>query len=145
MSVEFRLLEPGEASVLDHVAEGVFDRGVDHDLCTEFLNDSRHHLAVAIDDGVVIGMASAVDYIHPDKTVELWINEVGVSPDRQRSGIGRRLVNALLEKADELGCREVWVAAERDDAGAQKFYSSLGGDADPLVMYTFRRRGPSDS
>ena len=55
----------------------------------EFLADSRHHLAVAVDEGRVVGMASAVHYVHPDKPPELWINEVGVAPTHRGLGIGR--------------------------------------------------------
>ena len=75
-----RILGPGDAAVLDHVAEGVFDNAVDPRWTAEFLADSRHHLAVAVDDGQVVGMASAVHYVHPDKPPELWINEVRVGP-----------------------------------------------------------------
>lgn len=67
MSVEVRILKPKDAHVLERVALGVFDNRFDPELSAEFLADPRHHLAVAIDDGTVVGMASAVDYVHPDK------------------------------------------------------------------------------
>ena len=75
-----RILGPGDAAALDRVAEGVFDNAVDPRWTAEFLADSRHHLAVAVDDGRVVGMASAVHHVHPDKPPELWIDEVGVAP-----------------------------------------------------------------
>jgi hypothetical protein len=75
-----RILGPGDAAALDHVAEGLFDDALDPRWTAEFLADSRHDLAVAVDDGEVVGMASAVHYVHPDKPPELWINEVGVAP-----------------------------------------------------------------
>src|SRR4051812_9880914 len=57
-SPDIRLLGPRDAHVLDHVARGVFDNEIDPHWTEEFLADPRHHLAVAVDDGVVVGMAS---------------------------------------------------------------------------------------
>ncbi|HEX8903522.1 MAG TPA: GNAT family N-acetyltransferase, partial [Longimicrobiaceae bacterium] len=88
MPFETRILGPGEARVLARVLPGVFDHQVDLARAAEFLADPRHHLAVAVEDGAVIGFASGVDYIHPDKPRELWIDEVGVAPERQGQGVG---------------------------------------------------------
>jgi hypothetical protein len=54
-----------------NVAAEVFDNPIDADLTAEFLGDARHHLAVAIDDGLVVGFASAIHYVHPDKPPQL--------------------------------------------------------------------------
>lgn len=56
--VAIRLLGPDDAGVLERVAEDVFDGPVDPRWTAEFLADARHELAVALDDGVVVGMAS---------------------------------------------------------------------------------------
>jgi aminoglycoside 6'-N-acetyltransferase I len=65
------LLSTGDGSILGSVAEDVFDNLVRMDLAVEFLSDPRHHIAVALDGGVVVGMASAVHYVHPDKPAQL--------------------------------------------------------------------------
>jgi hypothetical protein len=39
----------------------------------------RSETVVARDASVVVGFASGVHYVHPDKSPELWINEVGVA------------------------------------------------------------------
>lgn len=62
-----RILGPADAAVLDRVAPQVFDNAVDPRRAAEFLADPRHHLAVALDADVVVGMASGVHYVHPDK------------------------------------------------------------------------------
>ncbi|HEX8905170.1 MAG TPA: GNAT family N-acetyltransferase [Longimicrobiaceae bacterium] len=140
MPAETRILGPGEADVLARVLPGVFDDAIDLARTEEFLADPRHHLAVAIEDGVVIGFASGVDYIHPDKPRELWINEVGVAPERQGRGVGKAVVRALLDAARALGCREAWVLTERGNAPALGLYASLGGQEseEQPVMFTFR-------
>jgi hypothetical protein len=80
MTVEIKVLRSGDESVLANVAAEVFDNPIDADLTAEFLGDPRHHLAVAIDDGLVIGFASAIHYVHPDKPPQMWINEVAIAP-----------------------------------------------------------------
>src|SRR6185503_2317671 len=56
-------------------ASHVFDNPIDPRWAAEFLADGRHHLAVAFDGDVVVGMASAVHHLHPDKPPELRIYE----------------------------------------------------------------------
>ena len=89
-SAEVRVLTPADAWRFERIAEGVFDHSVQERLVAEFLADPRHSLAVAIADGLIVGMASGVRYVHPDKPSEFWINEVGVSPDYQRRGYAKR-------------------------------------------------------
>jgi ribosomal protein S18 acetylase RimI-like enzyme len=145
-SVVVRLLGPEEAEVLANVAPDVFDFDVRSKLAEEFLNDPRHHLAVALDGEQVVGMASGVHYIHPDQRAQLFINEVGVAPSHQRRGIGRRLVAALLSRARALGCTEAWVATEPDNDAARGLYAAAGAieDPEPFVLYAFplNQKGP---
>lgn len=137
MPVQIRLLNHEDACVLDDVAADVFDGPVDRALTEEFLADPRHHLAVAIVDGTVVGIASAVHYVHPDKPPQLWINEVGVAPNHQRKGIGRLLLLRLLAHGGELGCSEAWVGTEVDNRPARALYQSIGGREAPFVMYSY--------
>lgn len=125
--------------MLESVAPGVFDEPVEPRLLEEFLRDERHHLAVAIDQGQVIGFASGVHYVHPDKPPELWINEVGVAPSHQGRGVGKAVVRLLLEQGQRLGCREAWVLTERSNQAAMRLYASAGGREGPRdhVMFTF--------
>ncbi len=104
MTLEYRILRAGDAAVLDRVADDVFDGQVQPALAREFLGDERHHLAVAIDDGIVVGFASGVHYVHPDKPAELWINEVGVAPTHLRRGLAQALLRMLFDAGRALGC-----------------------------------------
>ena len=137
MTIDVRLLEPDEAGILDNVAEDVFDGPIDPAACAEFFADERHHLAVALDGDSVVGIASSLRYVHPDKRNEYWINELGVAPSHERQGIGTRLVNALLEHAREFGCEEAWLATEEENDVARKFYSAVGGKEHRAVYITF--------
>ena len=143
MSLEIRMLGPDDERVLARVAAGVFDHEIDPALSAEFLRDPRHHLAVALEAGTVVGFASGVHYVHPDKPPELWVNEVGVAPSHQRRGLGKQLLLMLFGRARELGCREAWVLTSPANGAAIRLYESAGGSdmADPPVMFTFRLDG----
>jgi GNAT superfamily N-acetyltransferase len=140
LSPTIRILGPGDASVLDRVAPGVFDNAIDPRWTAEFLADVRHHLAVAFDGDQVVGMASAVHYVHPDKPPELWINEVAVTSTHRSQGIGRQLLEALFERGRSLGCREAWVATEPSNTAARRLYAASGGveASQAFVMVEFR-------
>jgi ribosomal protein S18 acetylase RimI-like enzyme len=140
VSLDIRILGPGDEAVLARVAQGVFDHEVDPSLTAEFLGDSRHHLVVALDGDTVVGFASGVHYVHPDKPAELWVNEVGVAPSHQRQGLGRRLVHDLLALGSRLGCRDAWVLTSPANGAAVRLYESVGGSdlADAPMMFTFR-------
>jgi len=140
MTLEYRILGTGDAAVLDRVADDVFDNEIQPALAREFLDDTRHHLAVALDAGIVVGFASGVHYVHPDKPAELWINEVGVAPTHHRRGVAQALLRLLFDAARELGCEQAWVLTDRDNAAAMRLYASVGGDPGERehVMFEFR-------
>ncbi|HEY7236130.1 MAG TPA: GNAT family N-acetyltransferase [Gemmatimonadaceae bacterium] len=138
--IEVRLLDRDESSVLTRVAPGVFDNEPDARWTVEFFADPRHHLAVALDDELVVGMASAVHYVHPDKPPQLWINEVSVAETHRERGLGKRLLHCLIELAEELSCTEAWVLTDRENRAARRLYESIGAEAPPQesLMYTVR-------
>jgi ribosomal protein S18 acetylase RimI-like enzyme len=125
--VEVRILTSRDIALFDKVADEVFDNPINPELASAFLADPLHHIAAGIEDGVVVGFASGVDYIHPDKPAELWINEVGVAPPHHARGIGKRIVACLLEHGVSIGCRTAWVVTEAGNAPARALYVSAGG------------------
>jgi aminoglycoside 6'-N-acetyltransferase I len=139
MAVVIKVLERGDEAVLSRIAAGVFDNPIDPELTREFLEDLRHHIAVAIDGGLVVGFASGVHYVHPDKPPQLWINEVAIAPGHRRRGLGKAVLRALLALGQRLNCTEAWVLTDRTNVAAMALYASLGGaeGAD--------RQGPSDA
>lgn len=133
-----RMLSSSDAPVLSNVACGVFDNAVDAHWTAQFLSDPRHHMAVAVLEGQVVGMASGVHYVHPDKAPEFWVNELGVAPTQQRQGIGKRLLQTLLARARTLGCTEAWLGTEETNVAARRVYAAVGGHEQPMVYVTFQ-------
>ena len=140
MAIDIKLLGPQDTRALANVAPDVFDNPIDVARADEFLADPRHHLAVAVDDGLVVGFVSAVHYVHPDKpSPELWINEVGVAATHRGRGLGTRLLRAVFAVARGLGCAEAWVLTDRANTAAMRLYAAAGSTEAPTdhVMFTF--------
>lgn len=138
--IEVRMLGAHEAHLLDCLHDDVFDDAIDPAWRAEFFADPRHHLAVALDGDMVVGMASGVHYLHPDKPHELFINEAGVAQPYRSRGIGRRLLRALLAHATTLGCESAWVLTESSNRAARRMYAAAGGAEQPdaPVLIEFR-------
>lgn len=135
MTIQVRVLNSNEAYILNNLAPDVFDNPIDPRWTAAFFADTRHHLAAALDEETVVGMASGVHYVHPDKPPELFINEVGVSDAYQGQGLGRRLMDTLLEHARTLGCVAAWTLTEQGNTAARRLYSAVGGEEDACQIF----------
>ena len=121
------------------VDDGLFDNPVKPDRLAEFLSDPRHELMLARTEDRIVGMASGVIHLHPDKDPVMFINEVGVLEELRGQGIGRELVKTLCHHARRLGCSEAWIATEEPNIAARKAFTAAGGleDEDPVVLLTY--------
>lgn len=144
MNIEIKLLRQGDEKVLMSVAPDLFDNSIDPDLTKEFLGDARHHIVVAIEHGLVVGFASALHYVHPDKPPQMWINEVAVVSTHRRRGIAKAMLKSLFELGQAHKCTEAWVLTDRFNTAAMALYASLGGiegadegPSDATLGYTF--------
>jgi [ribosomal protein S18]-alanine N-acetyltransferase len=82
-----------------------------------------HHYVVALDgNGHVTGYGGLA--IAPP--AEAWIQNIAVRRDRQRLGIGRALLDALLAVADGRGVRSVLLEVAVDNEPAQRLYDAYG-------------------
>lgn len=143
MTIEIRRLTARDASLLERVADEVFDQPVDRERLTAYLAEPRHLMLVALADGIVVAQLAAVIHRHPDKPTELYIDEVGVAPQFQRQSIARRMLEAAFSIGRELGCEEAWVGTEPDNLPARGLYEQQGAEAEPFVMYVYDLRAPS--
>jgi ribosomal-protein-alanine N-acetyltransferase len=82
----------------------------------------RYYVAALTDDDTLLGYAglTVVD------TDESWVQNVAVRRDRQRTGIGRLLLEALLAEAARRGARRTLLEVAVDNAPAQKLYAGYG-------------------
>lgn len=140
MKTKIRLATISDLPVLEKVGDKLFDFPIIPERAIEFLNDPRHHLCLAFDNEDIIGMASAVHYIHPDKDPQLFVNEVSVLEEFQNKGIGRSLVKYLCEHGSAMGCNEAWVLTEGSNEAAKKTYLAADGteNKEPILMINFK-------
>ncbi len=98
--------------------------------------------ALAALDGeqIVGGVTAHVLPMTSTETSELFIYDVAVRRDRQRSGVGRRLIADLRDRAAAAGIEALFVPADNDDTHALDFYRALGGVASPVTLFTFGAR-----
>lgn len=55
-----------------------------------------------------------------------WLYSLAVAPDRQRQGLGRRMVEEAEARLKALGCRKVNLQVRASNAAVIGFYESLG-------------------
>ena len=139
MTIEIRYLGPGDEDLFERVAPEVFDNAIDRATLGHYLGTPGHHLIVAISNREIVGHLAAVVHRHPDlRPIELYVDEVAVTPALQRQGIAARLIDAAFALGRELGCAEAWVGTEPGNLPAKALYEARGVPAAPFVMYVFR-------
>jgi [ribosomal protein S18]-alanine N-acetyltransferase len=88
------------------------------------LANGHHYLVATEDDGSVLGYAGLA--VGQD---EAWINKNAVRRDAQRRGIGRTLLEALINEARRSGVHQILLEVAADNAAAQHLYAAEGFDA----------------
>ncbi|MBE6540608.1 MAG: GNAT family N-acetyltransferase [Ruminococcaceae bacterium] len=83
---------------------------------SEFLSSDTAVYLYCETEGILSGILSATLLFG-----EAEIENIAVSPDFRRRGIGKDLVNALKEK-----CEKIFLLVKEDNYGAIAFYASMG-------------------
>src|SRR5262245_7393654 len=101
--------------------------GVEQWTAAMFWNElaNGHRYQVVLDGDEVVGYAGLA--INPPD--EGWINNIAVRRDRQRSGIGRALLDDLIGEATRRGVRHLLLEVAADNAPAQHLYVRYGFEA----------------
>lgn len=88
------------------------------------LANGHHYLVATEADGSVLGYAGLA--VGQD---EAWINNIAVRREAQRRGIGRALLDALVDEARRNGVRQVLLEVAADNDAAQHLYAAYGFEA----------------
>lgn len=139
MTVEIHTVQPGDEALFARIADEVFDTPVDQEGLAQYLATPGHHLVVAIAEGRIVGQVSAVVHRHPDRRpVELYVDEVGVSPAYQRRKIATAMLEQMFALGRSEGCVEAWLGAEPDNEAARALYAPMAQPVEDVVMYVFK-------
>jgi phosphinothricin acetyltransferase len=95
------------------------------DLEDIFKDKNDIHLAYCIENGEIIGIASMCIYtvISGKKA---WVEDVVVHENARGKGLGRKLMNKLLEVAKEKELTEVLLFSAENRVAAKQLYEDLG-------------------
>jgi aminoglycoside 3-N-acetyltransferase I len=94
-------------------------------------------LAATVDGQLVGGLTAHTLLLTRAEMAELFIYDIAVLPAFQRRGIGRQLIAALRAQAASQGITVVFVPADNEDTHALDFYQALGGEPQPVTIFTF--------
>ena len=91
---------------------------------TDYYNQNKFVGYVYEEENAIIGCIFSLCKISGSKK-EIYINEMAVLPERQGQGIGKQLLNAVLDYSKEMGFAGV-VLYTSEYAPAFKFYENNG-------------------
>jgi len=57
---------------------------------------------------------------------DCWLEDLFVEDHTRRAGLGRALVTAAFERAEQRGCKRMELDVDEDNTGAIAFYATLG-------------------
>ena len=87
-------------------------------------------------EGKIVGSATLAVFQTPTG-VHGWIEDVVVDKDDRRQGVGKALTQACLDKASELGLREVNLTSRPNRIAANQLYQAMGFVRRDTNVYRF--------
>lgn len=145
MTTEYQKLESGDLSLLIQLIklyEVVFEMEnftlPDVEYLQSLLENKSVIFYVAVIENKVVGGLTA--HILPSTyfpSSEVYIYDLAVRTEFQRTGIGRQLIDALKKYCADLGLKEVFVQADLEDRHALDFYKATGGIAESVVHFSY--------
>lgn len=99
------------------------------------LNDLDYELWIAETDGEVVGfidLRTIHDFCHGGKLT--YIQNLYVAPKYRRSGVGSRLLQKIIERAEKKGALEIHVVTRFDNEPAIRLYKKHGFQGESLQL-----------
>ena len=132
MAISIRDAGPGdEPTVVDLIQELAvttdYPTTVDEHYVRHFLASPVSGVLLALDDGAPVGLVSYATVPGLFHAADSGLIEaVVVTEGRRGEGIGRLLVQAVIEVLELAGCAEISVSTGADNEAAQALYFELG-------------------
>ena len=95
--------------------------------------DDGEYLLGAVDDGAEPAGVCQIRFRWSvwKSAEDCWLEDLYVQEDARRSGLGRALVEAALERARERGCKRIELDVNEDNAPALALYEACGFLTEP--------------
>jgi ribosomal protein S18 acetylase RimI-like enzyme len=94
--------------------------------------------SVALSGSEVVGGLTA--HILPSvyfESGEVYVYDLAVRTEYQRTGIGRTLISELKMYCRNLGSKEIFVQADLEDQHAIDFYRATGGCSEDVIHFSY--------
>ena len=91
----------------------------------DIINHEATHLLMAVEDGKYYGMLTLVKFPIPTG-FRVWIEDVVVSEDARKKGVGRMLSEHAIAMAKSLGARTIDLTSRPSRSEANKLYQAVG-------------------
>ena len=132
--VEVRTAQRSEQPAIEAVVAAAFEEDPDgavvHMIRALDAAGATRLSLVAHDDGIVGHVQLSTAWIDARSRLvdALMLTPLSVSPERQRQGIGTRLLGRALEAAEEIGATAVFLEGDRDYYGRRGFVAASSLD-----------------
>ncbi|MGH9274556.1 MAG: GNAT family N-acetyltransferase [Acidimicrobiales bacterium] len=146
MAVSISIAEPDDAEALTAALEALVPQlsrsnppppldsvraMLAHEAVTQFLARD--------DDGAIVGVSTLAVFPIPTAR-RAWIEDVIVESSRNGEGIGRQLIEAMIARARELGCKTVDLTSRPSRETANHLYQSAGFERRETNVWRFTVR-----
>lgn len=135
MPLGVRRMRPGDEPAFQRIAPDVFDEPIHPERLAAYLREPGHLMVLAFEGDLVVGQCAGVLHRHPDKTTELYVDEVGTASTHRRMGIAKLMMDELFTWGRELGCAEAWLGSETDNEPAKALYRKYRPKEDEEIQY----------
>ena len=88
------------------------------------------------DDGAIVGVATLAVFPIPT-ALRAWIEDVIVDEASNNQGIGRQLIDAMVERARQLGAKTVDLTSRPSREAANHLYRKAGFEVRDTNVYRF--------
>jgi len=95
----------------------------------------------AYDEGKLVGLALTE---RRDWNRTLWVWEIGVEEEYRRQGIGRRLMDRLIDIAQAEGLRAISFETQNTNVPAIRFYRSVGCEIEAIDLSYYTNNDVTD-
>lgn len=102
------------------------------------LKDARFIVIAAFSGEEILGGLTAYELLqYYGNETEIFLYDMAVSPNHQRKGIGKQLLDFLKEYCSQHGIGVFFVLAHEEDTHALEFYRSTGGQREHVANFLY--------
>ena len=128
--MKIRQLQPSDVKQVINLWTSAFSRNFNNTLNPDYINDPSSTTMVAYEGNTIIGVASIHIIYKLSRTLGL-IEDVAVNKDHRGKGIGKSLVEKLIEIGKQKNCDKIVLNTSQKNS---KFYEKIGFEKNEIQM-----------